>query len=88
MRRATSGWSCRWVPGTHDRVLLRSCGEGERELSVLDLARFAGRNALNDLYLRGRHRGECPDSPCLALGCHPEVTAAPPTRITPNEALT
>ncbi len=44
----------RWVPGTSDRVLVRSpLGRGEARLR--DVRRVLGRSAVDDLYLRGAH---------------------------------
>jgi hypothetical protein len=76
LRRAPEGWSCRWVPGTVDRVRLNSCSLQEREIGVREVARLAGPSALHALYLRGHYRGDCQDSPCLTLGCEAQATTA------------
>lgn len=45
--------SCTWVPGTIDLVRLRFAGR-TIELTSTRLARIFGRQALSELYLRGR----------------------------------
>lgn len=45
--------SCTWVPGTVDIVRIRFAGRTV-ELTSTRLARIFGRQALNELYLRGR----------------------------------
>lgn len=44
--------TCRWVPNTFDRVLVRSA-VAAAEVSIAQVRRVLGRDALESLYLRG-----------------------------------
>lgn len=77
--------TCRWVPGTFDRVLVSS-PFGHGEASLRDVRRVLGPGAVHDLYLRGRHRHFDDEDrvwyAMLCLGClaspdEPAPVAAP-----------
>lgn len=44
--------TCRWVPNTLDRVVVRSAF-GAAEVGIAQVGRVLGRDALESLYLRG-----------------------------------
>ncbi|WP_146009487.1 hypothetical protein [Deinococcus planocerae] len=67
-----SSLTCRWVPGTLDRVFVSS-PFGSGEASLRDVRRVLGPVASHDLYLSGRHH-LCGDADhiwyaLVCLGC-------------------